>query len=354
MRISIKNQPPASEIIAQIKNEAARTAFKSMYTDMSTGKAILNPEQFGQFIQILLKTDPILTNSTYYTMRTPQKVLNRISVQNPEDIIQDGYIDDEEQHNVQDNIDAVTFDFGGNVLNPILNRTKIEIGDDEREDNIEGDNIENTMFNEVANAWGRGLTYLKLYSDKDNSTANIKLRRRDGLLKQAGQQLESKGINSTDGNFDVADGILEVFDSMIFALPEEARDNNLTFYVPYEVYKAYANTRSKKDTAYADEVMTKRLPLFYDNIPIEISPAFNSTQGRTTYGGVPIMLTNPKNIALGVRRDLTIEPERIPSKNKDVFWYNMRSDVQYILEDYTCVAKLTTEEAAALPKASRA
>ena len=52
------------QVLSQIVNPAEKAVFKSMRTDMETGKALLNPQQLGQFLKAATINQTILHDAT--------------------------------------------------------------------------------------------------------------------------------------------------------------------------------------------------------------------------------------------------------------------------------------------------
>lgn len=347
-------------ILNEIVNENEKVAFKNMYSDLATGKAILNPEQLGRFLRAAELTDPMLYGATFEYMKTPKKELNRIGIKGK--VLQDGYKKgtEEAQHEIGVPT-AANVDVGANTLDARKLRAMCEIYDDEKQDNIEQDSFESTLLDMMGGAVGQDLSFVNAYSNTESTvdlTADgvdtAMLTRRDGWLKKAQTQLASKGADATNGTFDVADGITSIFDAMIRELPAKFRDRSkLAFYVPFEIEDAYQNFLGKRPTTLGDSSTTGKDPLYYKKIPVVYSPTLDDPDGRKFDGGVSCLLTQPSDMAYGVYKDVTVEPKRDPAFELTQYYYGMRVDCDYYFRDAAVRAKITEEEAEALPAASK-
>jgi len=343
------------QILNQIVNENEKQAFKSMYSDMETGKAILNPEQLGTFLRAVEKDDPILSNASFELMQRPRKLLNRVGIKGR--VLQDGYKTgtDEAAHEINADPTAAQVNFGANELDVRKCRAMCELTDDEKEDNIEQGRFEQTLLSMMGEAVGKDISRTNVYSDKSLTGADALYTRRDGWLKLAENQLKSKGVDSTNGNFDVADGVTAIFDKMIYALPSTFRDRSkLVFYVPFEIEDAYQNYLAKRNTTLGDANLVGKDQLAYKKIPVVGANILDDEEGRTINKGVSCLLTQPTNMAYGVHRNLTIEPERLPQYEMTRYWYGIRMDCDYYFRNAAVAAKITSAEATALPEASKA
>ena len=61
------------EVLSQIVNPAEKAVFKSMRTDMKTGKALLNPKQLGQFLREATLNQTILKDATFDILSSFEK-----------------------------------------------------------------------------------------------------------------------------------------------------------------------------------------------------------------------------------------------------------------------------------------
>ncbi len=342
------------QVLNQIVNNNEKQAFKSMYTDLESGKAILNPEQLGRFLRAAELQDPILANASFELMNTPRKELNRVGIEGR--VLQDGYKSgtEESAHEINGDITAAKVNAGANELDVRKLRAMCEIYDDEKEDNIEKEFFEQTLLDMMGEAIGHDLSFVNLFSDTSLSGANKMLTRRDGWLKLAGTQLKSKGVDSAGGQIDIANGITEIFDKMIYSLPSKFRDRTkLCFYVPFEIEDAYQNYIAKRNTTLGDVNITGKDQLTYKKIPLIYSPGLDAEDGRKLDNTVSCLLTQPQNMAYGVYRNLTVEPYRQPQYELTQYYYGIRMDCDYYFRDAAVTAKVTLDEAKALPAASK-
>ena len=177
----------------------------------------------------------------------------------------------------------------------------------------------------------------------------------DGWIKKSGVQLKSKGADSAKGVFDLKNTIEAMFDSMIKNMPIRFRQKRplLKFFVPFEVEDAYRNLLKSRGTSLGDETQTGFNGLAYKGIPIEYCPTLDAEDGRSLDNTATSILTNPKNMAWGIWKNLSIEPDRIPKDERTDYYYRIRGDVDYYFRNATVTAKISAAEAESIAEQSK-
>lgn len=331
-------------LLSMIYNKNIRESFKASFTEENTNKAVLDTNLFATYVKKLILSDPILEDANYQTVYGEKANIYTIGLTG--DVTQDGILP---EHYYFDSDPAETnIDIDKNVLEPVPQRAKLVISDRQVRNNVYGQDLLSNALSLTQDAFNRGVSTARIFGDTTLTGKDKQYTRRDGLLKSAGQHL----VSTTD--FDVADGIINIFETMFYALPEEAQNEaDYCFYVPTNVYRAYYNYFVNKVQDRVVDLVTARIPLYWENIPIKTSPTLNNKKARTDLdeGKASILLTNPKNTNFGVGRNLTIEPDRHADTSSNTYFYTMDTDAKYSIPDYAVVAKMTDAEYKALPKA---
>lgn len=340
-----------SKILNEITNPAEKAAFKNMRPDMATGKALLNPEQLGYFLKEATLDNTLLADADFTLMKSFKKQLNRTGINGR--VLTNGY---KANGDTDDEIAAADVDFGANELDAKKLKAMCEISDDEKEDNMTGEQFEQTLLGMMGERIGEDLEYWAVYGDTTIARADdALLNTTDGWLKKCVNKLESTGIDANDGAYDINDGPEAMFDAMIKALPARFRKNRsqLKFYVPFEVEDAYRNVLIARGTTLGDSAQTGFAPLTFKGIPVVHCATLDDETGRTLSGDVAhSILSNPKNLAYGIWRNLSIEPERKPGEELTKYWFRMRGDVDYYFRNGAVTAQITTTEVEGLPELS--
>lgn len=340
-----------SEILNQIVNPLEKAAFKNMRTDMETGKALLNPEQLGYFLREATLDNTMLADADFTLMKSFKKVLNRAGINGR--VLTNGY---KANGDTDNEIDAADVEFGANELDVKKLKAMCEIEDDDKEDNMTVEQFEQTLLSMMGERIGEDLEYWAIYADTTISRSDdALLNTADGWIKKCANKIQSTTADSTDGVFDSEDGPEPMFDAMIKSLPARFRKNrsSLKFYVPFEIEDAYRNVLIARGTTLGDSAQTGYAPLTFKGIPVVHCATLDDEAGRTLSGNLASsMLTNPKNLAYGIWKNLAVEPERKPGDELTRYWFRMRADVDYYFRNGAVTAQMTTAEAEALPELS--
>lgn len=338
-------------VLNEIVNDQEKAVFKSMRTDMSTGKALLNVEQLGYFLREATLDNTILRDADFKLMKSFKKLLNRTGINGR--VLTNGYASSGE---TDPDIEAADVTFGANELDAKKLKAMCEIEDDEKEDNMTQAQFEQTLLSMMGERIGEDLEYWALFGDTDVSRSDdALLNTTDGWIKKAANNISSTSIAPSNGVFDVEDGPEAMFDAMIKALPPRFRKNRrqLKFYVPFEVEDAYRNVLIARGTGLGDSAQIGFNPLSFKGIPIEHCSTLDDDDGRAIDNKVTSMLVNPKNMAYGLWKNLSIEPKRIVEYEKTQYWFRMRGDVDYYFRNGVVTAKMTKSDAEGLPDISR-
>jgi len=342
--MSMNNQ----HILSQLVNENEIEVFKSMRDDMSGAKALLNDEQFNTFMRAATINQSILQDASFRRMNSMNQVVSSTNIVGR--VLQNGY---DSNGVTEDQLTEATIGFGKAELNSTKLKALTSILDDDKEDNIEREQFEQTLLTMMGEAVGTDLEALCVFGDTDYATGNL-FPTFDGWLKQgANYQVKSDGAKGSGSkDFDLADGIDAMFDSMIGKLPVPYRAaglmNRLSFYVPWEVYDAYQNLLASRVDALGDANLTGRPSLTYKNIPVKYAPVLDAADGRTVFGNVPSILTVPEFVWYGVYKDLSVEPNRIVAEEKTEYYYRIRCAASLQWNDAFITGVMTPAEAAAV------
>jgi hypothetical protein len=332
-------------ILSQIVNENEREVFKSMRTDMASAKALLNEEQFAQFMRAATINQTILNDASFRRMNSTSQVVSSTKVTGR--VLQNGY---KSAGVTQDNLTPATIGFGKAELVATKLKALTSILDDDKEDNIEREQFEQTLLTMMGEAVGIDLEAVSVFGDttyKSGGSADPLFSTIDGWLTTA-----TTTLNTTNEDFDLTKGIVDMFDAMIANMPTAYRQANLmkdlVFYVPFGVYDAYRNFLIDRETGLGDTSLLNAQELSYKGIPVKYAPVLDATDGRTVHGAVPSILTVPEFLWYGVYKDLSVEPKRIVENEETEYYYRIRCDASLQWNDAVIVADLTAAEAAAL------
>lgn len=317
------------QILSQIVNEQEKEVFKSMRSDMNSAGALLNPEQFNQFMRAAIINQTILNDASFRKMNAMQQVVSSTKVVGR--VLQNGY---DSNGDTQDQLTAATIGFGKAELNSTKLKALTGILDDDKEDNIEQAQFEQTLLTMMGEAVGVDLEALCVFGDDSYTSGSPAAKDPlfstfDGWLTQATNTIQSSNQSSSTGDFNIAtNGITSMFDAMINEMPVAYRQANLmkdlVFYVPWEVKDAYHDYLIDRETGLGDSSLLNNTELQYKGIPVKYAPVLDAVDGRTVHGAIPSMLTVPEFLWYGVYKDLSVEPDRIVAQELTNYYYRIR------------------------------
>jgi hypothetical protein len=342
-------------ILSQLTNENEIAVFKSMRTDMATAKALLNEEQFAQFMQAATINQTILNDASFRRMNSTSQVVSSTKITGR--VLQNGYKTVTTKNDTtNDNLTPADVDFGKAELVATKLKALTSILDDDKEDNIEREQFEQTLLSMMGEAVGVDLEAVCVFGDttyKSSGNPDPLFSCIDGWLTSATTTLKSDGAKgSGTKDFDLADGITAMFDKMLYSMPAAYRQANLmkdlVFYVPYEVQEAYREFLIDRETGLGDSSLLNAEELKYKGIPVKYAPVLDAVDGRTVHGNVASILTVPEFLWYGVYKDLSVEPHRDVANEKTDYYYRIRCDAANQWTDAVIAAQITAAEAAAL------
>lgn len=317
------------QILSQIVNEQEKEVFKSMRSDMNSAGALLNPEQFNQFMRAAIINQTILNDASFRKMNAMQQVVSSTKVVGR--VLQKGY---DSTGATEDQLTAATIGFGKAELDSTKLKALTGILDDDKEDNIEQAQFEQTLLTMMGEAVGVDLEALCVFGDDSYTSGSPAAKDPlfstfDGWLTQATNTIQSSNQSSSTGDFNIAtNGITSMFDAMINEMPVAYRQANLmkdlVFYVPWEVKDAYHDYLIDRETGLGDSSLLNNTELQYKGIPVKYAPVLDAVDGRTVHGAIPSMLTVPEFLWYGVYKDLSVEPDRIVAQELTNYYYRIR------------------------------
>ena len=317
------------QILSQIVNEQEKEVFKSMRSDMNSAGALLNPEQFNQFMRAAIINQTILNDASFRKMNAMQQVVSSTKVVGR--VLQNGY---DSTGATEDQLTAANIGFGKAELNSTKLKALTGILDDDKEDNIEQAQFEQTLLTMMGEAVGVDLEALCVFGDDSYTSGSPAAKDPlfstfDGWLTQATNTIQSSNQSSSTGDFNIAtNGITSMFDAMINKMPVAYRQANLmkdlVFYVPWEVKDAYHDYLIDRETGLGDSSLLNNTELQYKGIPVKYAPVLDAVDGRTVHGAIPSMLTVPEFLWYGVYKDLSVEPDRIVAQELTNYYYRIR------------------------------
>ena len=227
--------------------------------------------------------------------------------------------------------------FSKTVLDTVEIMTPFEITYDVFEDNIEGDNLEDSIIKLFATQIA--MDHEELYILGDTASPDSYLALTDGWRKLA---------NTGGHAFDQAgNGVtVDVLGELLDRLPEKyLRDYaDLRFYVSPKFEHAYKKILGQRPTPAGDKFLLSDTPATYAGIPLTRVPMIPSNLAATI-GGTPFtdltfaILTLRKNLIVGVHRQMSLERDKNIFSRVRQYAFTSRVDATYEESDAVAIAE---------------
>lgn len=267
--------------------------------DLATNGGLLSPQQANQFIDFVMDEPTIIPQCRVVRMNAPQVKINRMGFDGR--ILRaaptaggendggdnDRYLRKSERSKVRTS---------QIVLNDSEVIAEVRLPYEALEDNIEGRSMEEHIMRLIAARAAVDLEELALWGDTLSSDTYLALQ--NGWLKRSNAHVAD--------NANVGVGP-DLFVNAMLALPQKY----LKYLPQLRGFISMANTIryrqkiSQRQTGYGDAAMQEAIPLYAQGLKLEGAPTL-AADGLGKTG----LMTFPKNLIFGIRRDITVETDK--------------------------------------------
>lgn len=197
------------------------------------------------------------------------------------------------------------------------------------EDSIEQDTLKATIMQLMGEAIARDIDEILVRGD--TASADTFLAQFDGLLKSATSNIVNAGTTSLTKS---------ILRDMIKTMPSPfLRDkSSLKFLTSVDAEIDYRDSLSNRQTNTGDKALDSAAPVGYSGIQVVDVPLFPENLGGST-NETNVVLLDPKNMDVGIWRQIQIETDKDIQAGKVIIVVSMRMDMKLIEE--TAVVKAT-------------
>ena len=289
--------------------------------DLTAGGGILLPAQAKKFMRLLIKQSALMQMATVVPMPAPKYKVSKIRFGSR--ILRPG-----QEGVALTQAERSKPDLSFLELDAQLFKAEVQLSDEVLEDNIERGELRQTILEMIAEAAGRDMEELVI--NGDTTSADPFLAVLDGVLRQ-----------SVSHVVDVAGGQLtkNILRDLLKSLPNEyLRDKKaMSFLTSVDADLEYRNTLAERATVGGDKFLEDDTPVLYSGVPVKPIPLFPDDLGPANNQTVTL-LCNPKNIHVGIWRQIRIESFRDVSAGVLRIVATLRFDVKYADELATAKA----------------
>jgi len=286
--------------------------------DLTAGGGILKPAQAQKFMRLLIKDSVLMKLATVIPMASPKQQISKIKFGSR--ILRPG-----QEAVALTAADRVRPDLSQVELDAKLFKAEVRLSDEVLEDSIERGELRQTIMEMMSEAISRDMEEILI--NGDTASADTFLAVMDGVIKQA-----------TSNVVDAAGAPIskDLLSDMLKTLPSEhLRDKkSMRFLTSVDADLDYRNSLAERATAVGDKFLEGDTPVLYSGVPLQSIPLFPENLGAGNDQTV-VLLCNPKNIHVGIWRQIRVESARDISEGTLKIVATLRFDVRFAEEPGT-------------------
>lgn len=290
--------------------------------DLTTDGGLLLPGQAKKFIRLLIKESVLLKMGTVRPMSSPKQLIEKIRFGGR--ILRAGT-----EAAPLAAADRSKPDLSSVELDAKLFKAEVQLSNEVLEDSIERGALRQTIMQMMGERISTDMD--EIIAQGDTASPDTTLAQLDGILKQATSHVvDAAGAPTSKA----------LFRDMLKSMPSEYLRNRkqMRFLTSVDAELDYRDTLAERATVVGDKFLEQDAPVVYSGIPILDVPMFPETLGASG-NATNILLTDPKNINIGIWRQIRIETDRDISAGVLIIVATLRFDVRYAEE--TAVVKAT-------------
>ena len=283
--------------------------------DLTTGGGLLKPAQAQKFMRLLIKQSVLMRLATVVPMASPKQQISKIKFGSR--VLRPG-----QEATALAVADRVKPDLSEVELDAKLFKGEVRLSDEVLEDSIERGELRQTLMEMMAEAISRDMEEVMVNGDV--LSADPFLAVMDGVLKQATSNIvDAAGTPITK----------DLLRDLLKTLPSEhLRDKKaMRFLTSVDADLDYRNTLADRATTVGDKFLEGDTPVLYSGVPLQPIPLFPEDLGLSG-DQTSILLCNPKNVHVGIWRQIRIESDRDISEGTLKIVATLRFDVKYAEE----------------------
>lgn len=283
--------------------------------NLTTDGGLLQPAQAAKFIRLMINDATVLPLATVVPMRSMKQEIEKIRFGSR--ILRAG-----EEAVALPVADRAKPDLYRVELNAQLFKAEIRLNNETLEDSIERDQLRTTIMELMAERIATDTDDIVI--NGDTASTDPFLAKFDGILKQAtSHTFDAGGVKLNKGTLR----------DTLRAMPTEFRKNKkaLKYLTSSNAELDFRDTLSDRATVLGDDMLENERPVQYSGVNVVPVPLFPENQG----GGLnttSVVCTDPKNINVGIWRQIRVETDKLVSEGVLIIVATMRMDMKYAHE----------------------
>ena len=300
---------------AHIPNSTLLQKADLALADLTTGGGLLQPAQAQKFMRLLIKESVLLRLATVVPMSAPKHRTPKIKFGGR--VLRPGHEATALPADQRSKPSTTYVELDAKLL-----KAEVHLSDEVLEDSIERGQLRQTIMEMLAEAIARDMEELAINGDTASTDPYLAIL--DGVLKQATSHLVDAAGAPLSKN---------LLRDMLKTLPSEyLRDKkNMRFLTSVDADLDYRSALAERATAVGDKFLEGDTPVLYSGVPVQPIPLFPEDLG-TESDQTNVLLCNPKNIHVGIWRNIKIESARDIQQGTLMIVATLRFDVKYAEE----------------------
>jgi HK97 family phage major capsid protein len=280
---------------------------------------LLKPAQAQAFMRLLIKESVIMGMATVKPMRAPKELIEKIRFGSR--VLRPGA-----EGVALPVTDRSKPDLSKVELDAKLFKAEVRLTDEVLEDSIERGDLQNTIMTILSEAVARDMD--EVIINGDVGSPDLFLAQMDGIFAQ---------IVTNTANFTDSVMTKTGLKAMVKLMPSEyLRDKrNMKILTSVDAETDYRDSIAARETVAGDKALIEESVALYNGYPIVPVPLFPENIGTSSHC-TNAVLCNPKNINVGIWRNIKIESDRDISAGVLQIVASIRFDVK-IAEQLACV-----------------
>lgn len=286
-------------------------------SDLTTTGGLLQPAQAQKFIRVMINESKIMKDATVTPMKSPKQLIERIRFGSR--ILRPGA-----EGAPLPAGDRASPDLFSTELDAQLFKAEVRLNNEVLEDSIERGQLRNTIMTLMAERISLDMDEVIVNGDVASGIPFLAVF--DGILKQATSNVVAAGLVPLTKT--------PLRDS-IKTMPSEFLRNkaSLRQYTSTDAELDLRDSFSDRATVFGDVNLETERPVMYGGVKVVAVPVFPETLG----GGneTNLLLTDPKNINVGIWRQIRVETDKLVSEGVLIIVATLRFDVKFVHEPAT-------------------
>lgn len=303
--------------------QKADAALADLQVSGPSGGGLLQPAQAAKFLKILIDEAVLMKMATVTPMKSPKQLIEKIRFGSR--ILRRGY-----ESTALSSADRAKPDLTNVELDAQLFKAEVRLNNEVLEDSIERGTLRQTIMSMMAE---------RIATDMDDALVNSDTASSDPFYNAFDGLLAAVSSHTVDNAG--AHATRTLWKNMLKAMPSPFIRNKkvLRFITSIDAEIDYRDSLADRATPnIGDRFVEEDAPAMYSGVPVVSVPLFPENIGTGSHC-TDAVLIDPKNMNVGIWRDIRIETDKLVSEGVLIIVASLRFDFK--LAEETAAVKAT-------------